>query len=668
MKNIIRFIVALLFGIISPPNLHAQDAYKPFIPLTVNYSSGISPEGDILIGYSIDQVYLSLAGESDFLHLDIQFAEKDSIKNSNYIKQILWANKDTVLLFIYQLDLLTGRTKSFVLFSGDKCKTFRLITIFNSAIQYAQLLDNNELYISIAFMNFYVTPDFGETWYQEITEVPSRSQNTFIFNYSPGKKTATYFSNSGLYLNKKAHKKYIPYKTIENWQTISLPKALELTDNLFDGQVQQLIVANDTIVIAANNKVYYTAIDKIQWYELANARNFVYDKSGVFYVQTENGSIYKYNAIGGEKNVTPFNAKNSIYNLQTANGKCYTLCRDSIFMVGEKSITAKPLLIRNEAIPIFGDTVFYKTEKFHWSDNKILKYDSIKKCFYRLAETPFHIITINVINEILFCYDYQYNTYAIDPRTGKIKPKELDPLNLKNIKLKDTMYLEVLSENLNHNLVSDVLLFQKDTSQFIRNSEINSIYKYPQYFKDSLIEFEVTEFLKLITDSCNKPQTLKSLGIDDIDILNFIKVIEENDETILTLIKSFTSEHYFEFEINDFNKQKIIESARNLKNLSSDSLINILNNFGYNLSGRQVLTFHFSDSVNNQIAIRSTASENDFEFPVIVVSFQQFPYFVRSLFIYQHFLNTFTTTQLVVDNNYKSALIMNLILLQYLPK
>ncbi len=411
-----------------------------------------------------------------------------------------------------------------------------------------------------------------------------------------------------------------------------------------------------------------TDINKIQWHELENARNFVYDKSGAFYVQTANDSIYKYNTIAGKKKATPFNPKNRIYNLQASNGKCYALCRDSIFMADEKSISGKSLLIRNENIPIFGDTVYYKSEKFHWSDNKILKYDSIKRSFYRLAETPFQISMMNVINEILYCSDYKNNTYGINPRTGEIKPKELEPLNLKNIRLKDTLYLEVLCETLNHSILSDVLSFQNDTGKFIRNSEINSIYKYPQYFKDSLFEFEVAEFLKLITDSSNKLQTLKSLGIDYIDILNFIKLIEENDTAALPLIKSFESVYFFKFELNETNKMKLVESARNLIKLSSDSLTNILTNYRVNISGRQVLTFHFTDSMNNRIAIMATASENDFELPLVAVSFQQFPYFYRSLFIYQQFINTFTTTELIATSNYKTELILNLILLQYLPK
>ena len=113
---------------------------------------------------------------------------------------------------------------------------------------------------------------------------------------------------------------------------------------------------------------------------------------------------------------------------------------------------------------------------------------------------------------------------------------------------------------------------------------------------------------------------------------------------------------------------KLVESARNLIKLSSDSLTNILTNYRVNISGRQVLTFHFTDSMNNRIAIMATASENDFELPLVAVSFQQFPYFYRSLFIYQQFINTFTTTELIATSNYKTELILNLILLQYLPK
>lgn len=668
MKNIIKSIATLLFVIILPPKVHAQETYKPFIPLTVNYTSGISPEGDILIGYSIDQLYLSLADESDFLHLDIQLAEKDSIKNSNNIKQILWANKDTVFLFIYQLDLLTGSTKSFVLFSGDKCKTFRLITIFNSAIQYAQLLDNNELYLSVAFMNFYVTPDFGKTWYQEITEVPVRYQNTFIFNYSAEKRTATYFSNSGLYINKKAHKKYIPYKTIENWQTISLPKTLKLSNNVFDKQVEQLIVSNDTILITANNKVYYTDINKIQWHELANARNFVYDKSGVFYIQTSNDSIYKYNTIAGEKKATPFNAKNKVYNLQTVNCKCYALCRDSIFMVDEKSISVKPLLVRNESIPVLKDTIIYNNEIFQWKGNEISKQDPTTKTFYRLAKTPFKINYLSVLNEKLYCIDFFGISYEINPVTGNIKLKETENLNLENISLADTMLLEYAIINTQIGVISDLAEFRNINGSFVHKSDTEVSYLPYSFFKDTISKKELDDFFQNTTDAFNEPLSLNNLGLSTLDISNFIKAFESNNEVLVSLYDSLVNNYSINLPLIDANKNKIIVSARGLTTLNEDSLTKILANYKSYLNDFQMLKYAFEDLNNTKIEIDAAISHKGFIMPIVFIFYQNEKNIIKSLPIYQQFVTTFTPTEFIADNKYKIELILNLILSQHLPK
>jgi hypothetical protein len=662
MNHTFRAVFYLLSITTTLANIQAQDAYMPCIPIEYGMQTDASPNGSILIGHDLNYIYYCESGKPNFEHLKVSFPEKDSLNNSHYIQQIIWINNDSVYIFINGTFNNSIQSSGLVLLSTDRCKNFKLVSILPSNINYAQFLDNNELYLALEYMNFFVSADFGETWYQEITESPAHNQNTILFNFSNSKRKGINFSSTGLYVNNKAHLKYVPWKTIEHWEQIPIPISYAPNKHAFEQKTDLLAISSSNILIRTSGSIFYSNTKAKEWKLIDSASFFVQNYDETYYILTDSNSIYWYDATLTNTFKTAYRSTGNISSAFSKSNQCYVITSDSVFIVDIHKILAKPFLISNESIILYSDTITFHDNQFQWDVDYIYKFDKLQNRYYRYFQPPFPINQIYFDNNQLIVTDYYENWYTYEPENNSIVKYQPRAIHLQTASLRDTMSLEFLYQQIDNSLRSDVVYYVLEKDKYIRNSPLINHNLIKRYFKDTILVSDIQELFDVIAETNFQEITLSNLGLKAIDFTNFSESFERNDSILKTLFNEAPKTLQEHVDLNHLSISEINKYLLILQQLNGPELLKLLRYPYMTFNDMQFISTNFKTPSNEVISLNTGIGDNLWKTLNMSFFYQRNQFNYYNVVVYKHFESTFATTNTALNESYKNRLIIRLLL------
>jgi hypothetical protein len=417
MRFILSVFTIVLLFVVKPA--FSQDPYLARLSVYGNIGElGISPNGEVWVATARGEVYYRSRTDNLWRENIIKVSDNNVSKNFERINFF----SDSVMVLSGFLQ--ENGKEDFVFRTEDYGNSWTKVRFGESSwLDGAYFSKDGKAWMTGSSQYIYYSNDTGKTWqtFDKIEKTGNLRLVSVCFK-SDGK--------TGLF-GSTWNSLYLTTDNCQSWSKIPTPLTqkkytrISKTNHPKIGKIR--ILANHYI-IRQEGRTFITRIDKIDWQYLPKIVNFEVTDAGYLYALGSDNTVQLYNSefsivwTSNQKLTLPAMA------MTAHHEKLVILTSNNLYQITPGNIEVSDLLSSNSSIDEPELRLEVSGENYGFAQKDVLKYDKIRKRWFRYMLLDFYITNATTINGKLLISDQSFaKFYELNLKNKSVTSAQLPP-------------------------------------------------------------------------------------------------------------------------------------------------------------------------------------------------------------------------------------------------